>query len=330
MEQMYLYIILVAALLAVAGLALALYRCRRRLHQCQRAMVRCINENIEMKEKLPEYELPNFLNREDITPEEFTRIIHNMLKRLMFLSVFFLLMVCPMAAQEKADTTFVFRFVPENDMFFVPFHGNDVELARLEECVVRYRQEILGGKIPLRVDGHCSTANNDDMAKVRSNRVKSELIVRQKLTEDCFITHNHSGSGDYVTVCISVPLNKNKVEKGMPATQQEETDKHEPQETVIAGKQEPQVQTVQMEQPQMDETAQAIPVEKEGKADAYRFPPSVPTSCAGRPLRLTLALSGASTACGASSYTARGLRGRGAIKTEGMPCGKSRPKCAII
>ena len=93
MEQMYLYIILVAALLIVAGLAVALYRCRRRLHQCQRAMVRCINENIEMKEKLPEYELPNFLNREDITPEEFTRIIHNMLKRLMFLSVLFPLLL---------------------------------------------------------------------------------------------------------------------------------------------------------------------------------------------------------------------------------------------
>ena len=104
MEQMYFYLILTATLLVVAGLAIALYRCRRRLRQCQQAMVRCINENIEMKEKLPEYELPHFLNREDITPEEFTRIIHNMLKRLMFLSVFFLLASCPMATQEKAET----------------------------------------------------------------------------------------------------------------------------------------------------------------------------------------------------------------------------------
>ena len=92
MEQKYLYLLLTAALLTIAGLAIALYRSRRRLGQCQRAMVRCINENIEMKEKLPEYELPNFLNREDITPEEFTRIIHNMLKRLMFLPAFFLLL----------------------------------------------------------------------------------------------------------------------------------------------------------------------------------------------------------------------------------------------
>ena len=83
------------------------------------------------------------------------------------------------------------------------------ELARLEECVERYRQDILAGKIPLHVDGWCtageSEADNLAMAKVRSNRVKSELIIRQELTEACFVTKNHSGSGDYVTVRISVP-----------------------------------------------------------------------------------------------------------------------------
>ena len=88
MEQISLYILLIAALTAVAGLSVALYRCRRRLAQCQRVMVRCINENLDMKEKLPEHELPHFLNREEITPEEFTRIIHNMLKRMMLLFMF--------------------------------------------------------------------------------------------------------------------------------------------------------------------------------------------------------------------------------------------------
>ena len=50
MEQISLYILLIAALTAVAGLSVALYRCRRRLAQCQRVMVRCINENLDMKE----------------------------------------------------------------------------------------------------------------------------------------------------------------------------------------------------------------------------------------------------------------------------------------
>ena len=102
-------------------------------------------------------------------------------------------------------------------MFYVPFSGNDKELARLEECVERYRQDILAGKIPLHVDGYSaageSEADNLAMAKVRSNRVKSELIIRQGLTEECFVTKNHSGSGDYVTVRISVPKVATAVQK---------------------------------------------------------------------------------------------------------------------
>lgn len=120
-----------------------------------------------------------------------------------------LFVLLPLAAQEKPDTVYTFRFVTDKDMFYVPFSGNDKELARLEECVERYRQDILAGKIPLHVDGWCtageSEADNLAMAKVRSNRVKSELIIRQGLTEACFVTKNHSGSGDYVTVRISVP-----------------------------------------------------------------------------------------------------------------------------
>ena len=120
-----------------------------------------------------------------------------------------LLFPLTLAAQEKPDTVYTFRFVTDKDMFYVPFSGNDKELARLEECVERYRQDILAGKIPLHVDGWCtageSEADNLAMAKVRSNRVKSELIIRQGLTEECFVTKNHSGGGDYVTVRISVP-----------------------------------------------------------------------------------------------------------------------------
>ena len=130
-----------------------------------------------------------------------------------------LFVLLPLAAQEKPDTVYTFRFVTDKDMFYVPFSGNDKELARLEECVERYRQDILAGKIPLHVDGYStageSEADNLAMAKVRSNRVKSELIIRQGLTEECFVTKNHSGSGDYVTVRISVP-------KAATATQKDE------------------------------------------------------------------------------------------------------------
>lgn len=122
------------------------------------------------------------------------------------------LVLLPLSAQEKTDTVYTFRFMPDRDMFYIPYSGNDTELARLEECIRNHKTDILDGKLPLYVDGYCnsfdSEAENLSTAKTRSNRVKSELITRQRLTEECFITKNHSGSGDYVTVRIVIPADK--------------------------------------------------------------------------------------------------------------------------
>ena len=115
----------------------------------------------------------------------------------------------PLWGQEASDTVYTFRFVAEEDMFYIPWRGNDKELSRLESCVSRYRERILSGEIPLRVEGWCNSLDSEQanlrMAAVRSNRVKSELIVRQGLTEECFITRNHATEGDFVTVRITVP-----------------------------------------------------------------------------------------------------------------------------
>ena len=129
-------------------------------------------------------------------------------------TVICVLCLLPLSAQEKPDTVYTFRFVPDRDMFYVPYGGNNAELERLMQCVEQYRADILSGETPLYVDGY-STAGQDEtenlaMSKVRSNRVKSELIVRQKLTEECFITKNHSGGGDYVTVRIVIPADNNE------------------------------------------------------------------------------------------------------------------------
>ena len=107
----------------------------------------------------------------------------------------------PLAAQERTDTAYTFRFVPADDMFYVPYADNDTELARLERCVALHRQRILDGEIPLYVDGH---ADVYAVAKKRSNRVKSELITRQGLKEGCFVTRNHADGEDYVTVTIKL------------------------------------------------------------------------------------------------------------------------------
>ena len=118
-------------------------------------------------------------------------------------------LLLPLWGQEASDTVYTFRFVAEEDMFYIPWRGNDKELSRLESCVSRYRERILSGEIPVRVEGWCNSLDSEQanlrMAAVRSNRVKSELIVRQGLTEKCFITRNHATEGDFVTVRITVP-----------------------------------------------------------------------------------------------------------------------------
>ena len=129
------------------------------------------------------------------------------------LSLFLLLSVIPpIVARQKADTTYTFRFVPQKDMFYVPLDGNDRELARLLECVRRNKDSILSGSLPLYVDGYCNSLDSEKenlrMAAIRSNRVKSELIVRGGIKEECFITRNHAADGlDCVVVTIRVTLN---------------------------------------------------------------------------------------------------------------------------
>ena len=58
-----------------------------------------------------------------------------MSRKITFLTLFLWLMTVtfPVIAQQKADTTYTFRFVPQKDMFYVPWNGNDTELARLLE-----------------------------------------------------------------------------------------------------------------------------------------------------------------------------------------------------
>ena len=134
-----------------------------------------------------------------------------MSRKITFLTLFLGLMTVtfPIIAQQKADTTYTFRFVPQKDMFYVPWNGNDTELARLLECIENNKAIILDGKMPLLVDGYCNSlggeAENLATAKIRANRVKSELIIRAKIKEENFITHNHATGGDFVIVRLTVP-----------------------------------------------------------------------------------------------------------------------------
>ena len=134
-----------------------------------------------------------------------------MSRKITFLTLFLWLMTVtfPVIAQQKADTTYTFRFVPQKDMFYVPWNGNDTELARLLECIEKNKATILDGKLPLYVDGYCNSLGSETenlaTAKIRANRVKSELIIRAEIKEENFITRNHATEGDFVTVRLTVP-----------------------------------------------------------------------------------------------------------------------------
>lgn len=135
-----------------------------------------------------------------------------MIRKITFLTLFLWLMTVtfPVIAQQKTDTTYTFRFVPQKDMFYVPWNGNDTELARLLECIENSKATIFDCKLPLLVDGYCNSlggeAENLATAKIRANRVKSELITRAEIKEENFITRNHATEGDFVTVRLTVPV----------------------------------------------------------------------------------------------------------------------------
>ena len=143
-------------------------------------------------------------------------------------------------AQTEHEITYEFRFRPEKDMFYVPFEENDRELNLLLDCVKSNKQEIMSGKLPLLVDGYCNSLNSEKenlaIAKTRSNRVKSELIIRAGIKEESFVTRNHSAEGDFVTVRLTVPAKEAAVTDAEAEAERMEAEKRAEQER-LAGEQ---------------------------------------------------------------------------------------------
>ena len=167
-----------------------------------------------------------------------------MSRKITFLTLFLWLMTVtfPVIAQQKADTTYTFRFVPQKDMFYVPWNGNDTELARLLECIENNKATIFDGKLPLLVDGYCNSlggeAENLATAKIRANRVKSELITRAKIKEENFITHNHATEGDFVTVRLTVPVKETAVTDAEAEARRKAEEARLAAEPTVAGRRE--------------------------------------------------------------------------------------------
>ena len=119
-------------------------------------------------------------------------------------------------AQDKTTTAqqeATFRFVAGSDMLFSPWGGNGDSFRLLSEFITAHRDAILSGTAPVRVNGYCASAGSVEVRRKRaslmSNRVKSELIRRDGLREEHFLTENSTEAcGDLrnvVVVRIALP-----------------------------------------------------------------------------------------------------------------------------
>lgn len=137
------------------------------------------------------------------------------MKHLLF--VLLLMLQLPLLAQQS-DTAFVFRFVPEKDVFYVPFNNNGPALKRLCEVLKANAALLQTGKMYISVSSYSASGSADksatQMAYLRKNRVKSELITRAGLKESYFVTDRQLSApyhGERNVVVIVVPASVEKV-----------------------------------------------------------------------------------------------------------------------
>lgn len=143
----------------------------------------------------------------------------NKLKRIA-LAILLAASVSKLSAQENADTTYRFRFLVGNDMFYSPWSGNGTELDRLLSAIDENRTAIADGRMYLLVESYGISGNvqmsADSVAYICRNRVKSELILRGGVKEEHFVTdkvYSKPYGGQRNVVIVTLPAGVEKVAK---------------------------------------------------------------------------------------------------------------------
>ena len=113
-------------------------------------------------------------------------------KQLLLITALLFIWELPVIAQQPTDTTFIFRFVPNDDFFYVPWNGNDRSLHQLLNILEKNKKQLQAGQMYISVSSYAASANDiltsERMAYIRNNRIKSELITQGGLTEQMFVT----------------------------------------------------------------------------------------------------------------------------------------------
>lgn len=100
---LYTFLFITLSLLLIIILIISICHYKRRLRRSQEYLIRYITENLELRKQVPTSRRPYALNPPDITPEEFTKIIDNMLRRIMFLPI--VLIALLLTGCSKDDTS---------------------------------------------------------------------------------------------------------------------------------------------------------------------------------------------------------------------------------
>ena len=113
-------------------------------------------------------------------------------KQLLLITALLFIWELPVIAQQPTDTTYIFRFVPNDDMFYVPWNGNDRSLHQLLNILEKNKKQLQAGQMYISDSSYAASANDiltsERMAYIRNNRIKSELITQGGLTEQMFVT----------------------------------------------------------------------------------------------------------------------------------------------
>lgn len=115
------------------------------------------------------------------------------------------------------ENNICFKFFPERSGFFENYSQNDASLRRIMTFIDSHEDELLSGKSSIQVmayTGQEGDSLESEIASQRADRLKSELITRKGLHEDCFVTsiecYEHDSLSNAVAISLTLVENEPK------------------------------------------------------------------------------------------------------------------------
>lgn len=143
-------------------------------------------------------------------------------KKQLWLTVLLIFSAGILSAQETVKSAWIFRFIPQKDMFYVPYKGNEAELDDLLGVLATNMEHLRSGEMYINVSSYAVSGSAKmsarRMAYLRASRVKSALITKGGVTEEMFVTdrlfsHAYGTDSIYNVVVVSFPASIEKVEQ---------------------------------------------------------------------------------------------------------------------